>query len=59
MRTLTNEEIKDLSDNEVKIAWKRIKRDFSFGLLNDRVTPIENTMRLEEELRRRGFSIAS
>lgn len=59
MERLTREEIRDLSDSEIKTAWKRIKRDYSFGLLNDRVTPVENTRMLEEELRHRGFRLAS
>jgi hypothetical protein len=58
MKRLTKEEVKDLTDKEVKIACERIKRDYSFGLFEDRATPRENTMLLEAELRRRGFSIA-
>jgi hypothetical protein len=58
MRRLTSDEVKDLTDREVKIACERIKRDYSFGLLSDRVTPIENTQLLEAELRRRGFAIS-
>jgi hypothetical protein len=58
MRRLTSEEVKTLTDNEVKIACERIKRDYSFGLLSDRVTPVQNTRLLEEELRRRGFAIS-
>jgi hypothetical protein len=54
MERLTRQDLKTLSDREVKIAHHRIKRDFSLGLLNDRVTPVENAMLLEAELRRRG-----
>lgn len=57
MRRLTREEVKDLSDREVKIACERIKRDYSFGLLADKVTPRENTRLLEEEMRLRGFAL--
>jgi hypothetical protein len=56
MERLTGEEVKNLTDREVKIACERIKRDYSYGLLNDRITPIENTQLLEEELRERGYS---
>jgi hypothetical protein len=53
MERLTRKELKTLSDREVKIAHDRIKRDYSLGLLNDRVTPVENALLLEAELRRR------
>ena len=56
MERLTKEEVKNLTDREVKIAFHRIKRDYSFGLLSDEVTPLENTQLLEEELRERGYS---
>jgi hypothetical protein len=59
MERLTREEIRTLTDREVKIACKRIKRDYSFGLLNDEVTPVENTRLLEQELRERGCSSES
>lgn len=53
MKRLTEEEVKNLTDKEVKLAFERIERDYSFGLLNDEVTPLENTQLLEEELRKR------
>lgn len=56
MERLTREEVKNLTDREVKIACERIKRDYSYGLLSDKVTPLENTQLLEEELRERGYS---
>lgn len=56
MQRLTREEVKKLTDREVKLAFERIKRDSSLGLLSDRVTPLENTRLLEEELRERGYS---
>jgi hypothetical protein len=56
MQRLTREEVQNLTDNEVQIACTRIKRDYSFGLLSDRVTPVENTRLLEDELRKRGCS---
>ena len=56
MQRLTREEVKKLTDREVKLAFERIKRDYSLGLLSDRVTPLENTRLLEEELRERGYS---
>ncbi|MCG2817529.1 MAG: hypothetical protein L6433_00750 [Actinomycetia bacterium] len=56
MQRLTREEVKDLTDREVYIACERIKRDYSIGLLSDKVTPLENTRLLEEELRERGLS---
>ncbi|MFH1148943.1 MAG: hypothetical protein V1748_00555 [Actinomycetota bacterium] len=61
MKRLTRQEVKDLdlTDREVKIACDRIKRDYSFGLFNDRVTPLQNTRLLEEELRRRGYATGS
>ncbi len=55
MERLTKEEVKALSDREVKIAYQRISRDYSFGLLHDKVTPVENTKLLAEELRERGY----
>ena len=59
MQRLTREEVKNLTDREVNIACERIKRDYSFGLLSDRVTPLENTQLLEEELRKRGLFVDS
>ncbi len=56
MERLTREEVKNLTDREVNIACERIKRDYSIGLLSDKVTPLENTQLLEEELRERGLS---
>jgi hypothetical protein len=50
MKRMTKEEVKNLTDREVKIYY--------FGLFEDRVTPRENTMLLEAELRRRGFFLA-
>lgn len=55
MERLTKEEVKTLSDREVKIAYDRISRDYSFGFLCDKVTPVENTRLLAEELRERGY----
>lgn len=56
MQRLTREEVKSLTDREVNIACERIKRDYFYGLLSDKVTPLENTQLLEEELRERGLS---
>ena len=56
MERLSKKDLKTLSDREVKIARDRIKRDHLLGLLNDRVIPFENTVLLEEELRRRGHN---
>jgi hypothetical protein len=56
MQRLTREEVRNLTDREVNIACERIKRDYSFGLLSDKVTPLENTQLLEKELRERGLS---
>lgn len=56
MRKLTREEIQRLTDSEVMIARKRIQKDYSYGLLSDRRTPVENARLLEEELRKRGYS---
>jgi len=55
MKRLTREEVKSLTDREVQIARKRIEHDYSFGLISDRVTPVENTRLLEQELRERGY----
>jgi hypothetical protein len=55
MKRLTREELKSLTDREVQIARKRIEHDYSFGLLSDRVIPVENTRLLEKELRERGY----
>jgi hypothetical protein len=55
MERLTKDEVKTLSDREVKIAYERISRDYSFGLLYDKVTPVENTRLLAQELRERGY----
>ena len=54
MERLTKEEVKNLTDREVKIACERIRRDYSLGLLSEKVAPVENVRLLEEELRRRG-----
>lgn len=59
MERFTREEVENLTDEEVEIAFKRIDRDYSFGLLSDRVTPIENTQLLREELTRRGFAMGT
>ena len=56
MKRMTKEELKGLSDKEVKTACERIKHDYSFGLLECKSIPRENTMLLESELRRRGFA---
>ena len=56
MERMTREEVHSLTDREVKMAYERIKKDHSYGLLSDRVTPLENTHLLEEELHKRGFS---
>ena len=53
MERLSREELKKLTDREVKIAFERIKRDYNHGILNDKVTPLENARLLEEELRSR------
>ena len=55
MKRMTQEELKNLSDREVKTACERIKHDYSFGLFECKSIPRENTMLLETELRRRGF----
>lgn len=54
MRRITREEVEKLTDKEVRIACERIKKDYSLGLLADKVIPLRNTMLLEAELRRRG-----
>jgi len=56
MQRLTREEVRNLTDREVNIACERIKRDYFYGHLSDKVTPLENTQLLEEELRQRGLS---
>lgn len=55
MERLSREEMKTLTDREVKVAYERIKRDYSFGFMNDKVTFAENTQLLGEELRERGY----
>lgn len=55
MERITREETRDLTDHELEIAHERILRDYCFGLLNDKVTPVENALLLEEELRKRGI----
>jgi hypothetical protein len=55
MERLSREEIKSLTDREVKVAYQRIKRDYSFGFMNDKVTFAENTQLLGEELQERGY----
>lgn len=54
MQRLSREEVRCLTDREVRIARERIWRDHSYGLLSDKRTPVENTLLLEEELRERG-----
>jgi len=56
MNRISREEAKSLSDRELMTAHDRIARDYSLGLLNDRITPVQNTLLLEEELRERGYS---
>ncbi|MBN1289198.1 MAG: hypothetical protein JXA49_06140 [Actinobacteria bacterium] len=56
MERLTRKKVKDLTDGEVKTAYERIKRDHSFGLVNDKKTSVENTRLLEDELRDRSSS---
>ena len=56
MRRMTKEEVKSLSDQEVKTACERIKHDYSYGLFDRKAVPRENTMLLESELQRRGFA---
>ena len=56
MKRMTTEEVKGLSDKEVKTACERIKHDYSYGLFDRKEIPRENTMLLESELRRRGFA---
>lgn len=55
MEKLTREEVHHLTDSEVMIARERIQRDYCYGLLADRRTPVENTRILEDELRSRGY----
>lgn len=57
MERLSREEVKDLTDWEVRLACERIERDYSFGLLSDRFNSRENTIILKEEMLRRGGSI--
>lgn len=59
MERLNDEEIENLTDREILLAFERTKRDYSLGLLNDRVTSRANILILETELRRRGYPIAS
>lgn len=59
MKRFTREEVENLTDEEVEIAFKRIDRDYSYGLLSDRVVPIQNTKLLKEELRRRGYAMGT
>ncbi len=56
MHRISREEVKSLTDRELVTAHDRILRDYSLGLLEDRVIPVENTLLLEEELRERGYS---
>ena len=56
MKRMTKEELKGLSDKEVKTACDRIKHDYSFGVFECKSIPRENTILLESELRRRGFA---
>jgi hypothetical protein len=56
MDKLTREEIKSLTDREVKVAYQRMQRDYSFGFMNDKLTFAENTQLLGEELRDRGYA---
>lgn len=53
MYRFNREEIKNLTDRELRIANKRIKRDYLHGLTSDDVVPVENSQLLEEELQRR------
>jgi len=55
MERLTREEVRKLTDKEVRIAYRRITRDYSYGLLNDKVTPLQNRTLLAEELHKRGL----
>ena len=59
MERLTREEVKSLTDREVQIARDRIRKDCYYGLLSDKVTPVENTQLLEEELRNRGYALST
>ena len=54
MQRLSREEVRCLTDREVRIARERIWRDHSNGLLSDKETPVKNARLLEEELRERG-----
>jgi hypothetical protein len=56
MERLYKEEIESLTDTEVKVAYERIRRDYSLGFISDKVTFAENTQLLGEELRQRGYS---
>lgn len=53
MERLTRKEVRSLSDSEIKTAYRRINKDMSYGLLDDKRTSLENTMLLEEEIRER------
>jgi hypothetical protein len=55
MERLYKEEIESLTDREVKVAYERIKRDYSLGFISDKVTFAENTQLLGKELRERGY----
>ncbi|HEY5527268.1 MAG TPA: hypothetical protein VIK02_06795 [Candidatus Anoxymicrobiaceae bacterium] len=59
MKRLSREEVHNLTDREVKIAHDRIQHDYSFGLLSDKVIPVENTRILEQEMRARGYSLSN
>jgi len=46
MKRMTKEELKGLSDKEVKTACDRIKHDYSFGVFECKSIPRENTILL-------------
>ena len=55
MERLNREEVESLTDREVKVAYERIKRDYSLGFISDKVTFAETTQLLGKELRERGY----
>jgi hypothetical protein len=55
MERLNKQEVESLTDREVKVAYERIRRDYSLGFISDKVTFAENTQLLGSELRERGY----
>ena len=58
MYRLTRDEVKRLTAKELRVANRRIKRDYLHGLINDNETPVKNSRLLEEELLRRGLKLS-